>query len=71
MELGTAANATTIEGTQVRELALATRNYEQLVALMPGVTANPTDELYIGNSSPAGTAATHSLFGERQPQLGQ
>ncbi|HUI56720.1 MAG TPA: carboxypeptidase-like regulatory domain-containing protein [Bryobacteraceae bacterium] len=58
VELGTPANATTIEGTQVRELSLATRNYEQLVALMPGVTANSTDELYIGNSAPAGTAAT-------------
>ncbi|MGD0868157.1 MAG: carboxypeptidase-like regulatory domain-containing protein [Bryobacteraceae bacterium] len=58
VELGTTANASTIEGTQVRELSLSTRNYEQLVALMPGVTANTTDQLYIGNSSPAGTAAT-------------
>jgi len=31
VELGATANASTIEGTQVRELALATRNYEQLV----------------------------------------
>jgi len=58
VELGARANASTIEGTQVRELALATRNYEQLVGLMPGVTANSTDELYIGNSAPSGTAAT-------------
>jgi hypothetical protein len=58
VELGTAAVSNTIEGTQIRELALVTRNYEQLVGLMPGVTANSTDELYIGNSSPAGTAAT-------------
>jgi hypothetical protein len=58
VELGTTANASTIEGTQVRELSLSTRNYEQLVAMMPGVTANSTDQLYIGNSSPAGTAAT-------------
>jgi hypothetical protein len=67
VELGTVANASTIEGTQVRELALATRNYEQLVGLMPGVTASPTDELYIGNSSPAGTAATlpYSVNGNR------
>src|ERR1035438_8197582 len=57
VELGAAANASTIEGTQVREMALATRNYEQLVGLMPGVTANSTDELFIGNSAPAGTAA--------------
>ena len=58
VDLGTTANASTIEGTQVRELSLSTRNYEQLVAMMPGVTANATDQLYIGNSSPAGTAAT-------------
>src|ERR1700722_20385575 len=67
VELGTAANATTIEGVQVRELTLSTRNYEQLVALMPGVSANTTDELYIGNSAPAGTAATlpFSINGNR------
>src|ERR1700722_2476080 len=50
VELSTAVNATTIEGIQVRGLPLATRNYEQLVSLMPGVTATSTDELYIGNS---------------------
>jgi len=58
VELATPADSTTISGTQVRELSLRTRNYEQLVSLMPGVTANSTDELYIGNSAPAGTAAT-------------
>jgi hypothetical protein len=58
VELATPATSTTITGTQVRELSLRTRNYEQLVSLMPGVTANTTDELYIGNSAPAGTAAT-------------
>ena len=67
VELSTAVNATTIEGIQVRELPLATRNYEQLVSLMPGVTANSTDELYIGNSAPAGTVATmpYSINGNR------
>jgi hypothetical protein len=67
VELGTTANASTIEGTQVRELSLSTRNYEQLVAMMPGVTASTTDQLYIGNSSPAGTAATlpYSVNGNR------
>ena len=48
VELGSPASATTIEGTQVRELALGTRNYEQLVALMPGVASNAVDELYVG-----------------------
>ena len=67
VELGTPASATTIAGTQIRELSLNTRNYEQLVSLMPGVVANPTDELYIGNSSPAGTAAVlpYSINGNR------
>jgi Carboxypeptidase regulatory-like domain len=67
VDLATAANSSTIEGTQVRELLLSTRNYEQLVSLAPGVTANSTDELYIGNSAPAGTAATipYSVNGNR------
>ena len=59
VETGTTASSTTIGGTQVRELPLNTRNYEQLVSLMPGVAikANPTDELFIGNSVPSGTSA--------------
>jgi len=67
VELGTTASSTTITGTQVRELSIATRNYEQLVALMPGVTANSGDELYIGVSAPSGTAATlpFSMNGNR------
>jgi len=67
VELATATNSSTIEGRQVRELMLSTRNYEQLVSLSPGVTANATDELYIGNSAPAGTAATipYSINGQR------
>ena len=69
VEAGTATAATTIDGTQVRELALNTRNYEVLVALMPGVAikANPADELYIGNSSPSGLSAQipYSVNGNR------
>jgi len=59
VETGTAAAATTIDGTQVRELALNTRNYEALVGLMPGVAIkpNPVDEFYIGNSMPSGSSA--------------
>jgi len=67
VELGSATADTTITGTQVRDLQLSTRNYEQLVSLMPGVSANTTDDLYIGNSSPSGTAATlpYSINGNR------
>jgi Carboxypeptidase regulatory-like domain/TonB-dependent Receptor Plug Domain len=43
-----------ITGTQVRELALSSRNYEQLVALMPGVTSDIGDALYAGVSAPSG-----------------
>jgi hypothetical protein len=62
VELGNPSAANTIDGKQVRDLSLGTRNYEQLVALMPGVTSNPVDELYIGNSSPSGLAATMPFF---------
>ena len=67
VDLNTAASSTVIEGRQVRELPMATRNYEALVALMPGVTANQTDQIYIGVSSPAGTAFTlpFSINGQR------
>ena len=67
VELANPAAANTIDGMQVRELSLGTRNYEQLVALMPGVASGPTDELYIGNSSPSGLAATlpYSVNGNR------
>lgn len=67
VELGSPASSSTIDGTQVRELALGSRNYEQLVALMPGVSANPTDELYVGVSAPSGLAATlpYSVNGMR------
>jgi hypothetical protein len=59
VDTGTAVAATTIDGTQVRELALNTRNYEALVGLMPGVAIkpNPVDEFYIGNSVPSGLSA--------------
>ena len=48
----------TINGTQIRELALVTRNYEQLVALMPGVSSASVDQLYVGVTLPSGATAT-------------
>ena len=45
-----AEQSTTVTGTQVRELALVTRNYQQLIGLMPGVTSGSVDQLYVGNS---------------------
>ena len=58
VELQSPTQSTVITGTQIRELALVTRNYEQLVALMPGVSSTAVDQLYVGVSAPAGTAAT-------------
>ncbi|WP_419804152.1 carboxypeptidase regulatory-like domain-containing protein [Terriglobus sp.] len=54
INLADATQAGLINGTQVRELVLATRNYEQLVALQPGVAYTGGDQLYIGNSNPNG-----------------
>jgi hypothetical protein len=53
-----AIQSNTVNGTQIRELALVTRNYEQLVQLMPGVSAASVDQLYVGNSLPSGETAT-------------
>ena len=56
--LQSAEQSTTVNGTQIRELALITRNYEQLVSMMPGVSAASTDQLYVGVSLPSGSTAT-------------
>jgi hypothetical protein len=59
VELGTPASSTTIEGTQVRELALGTRNFEQLVSLMPGVSnQSAADELFVGVTAASGATST-------------
>ncbi len=49
-----ATQAGLINGAQVRELVLSSRNYEQLVGLQPGVSYTGADQIYIGNSSPSG-----------------
>ncbi len=57
-----------IDGTQVRELVLNNRNYEQLLLLQPGVSyGGASDQLYIGNSLPSGTSNTvaFSINGSR------
>jgi hypothetical protein len=58
VDLETSEAAGLLNGTQVRELALSTRNYEQLLVLQPGVsTALASDQLYVGVSTPGGTSA--------------
>src|SRR6266699_2528364 len=55
IELQTATASGLITGTEIRELAINTRNYEQLVALTPGVsTGLASDQLHVGVSSPTG-----------------
>lgn len=58
-----------VTGTQVRELVLNNRNYEQLLTLQPGVSygSATNDQLYIGASLPSGTSAqvAYSINGSR------
>ncbi|HYG99953.1 MAG TPA: TonB-dependent receptor [Terriglobales bacterium] len=66
VELQSVAAAGLISGTQVRELSLNNRNYEQLVSLMPGVSSTASDQLYVGNFNPLGTnTVTFSINGQR------
>ncbi|MEJ2007056.1 MAG: carboxypeptidase regulatory-like domain-containing protein [Acidobacteriota bacterium] len=44
----TAAQDQTITGTQIRELQLNNRNFEQLVTLQPGVASNLPDQISFG-----------------------
>ncbi len=54
INLEDATQAGLITGTQVRELVLSSRNYEQLVALQPGVSYSGGDQIYIGLTNPSG-----------------
>ena len=58
VSLQSAEQSTVINGTQIRELALITRNYAQLVGMMPGVSSGSVDQLYVGTSLPSGVTAT-------------
>jgi hypothetical protein len=72
INLENATSAGLINGTQMRELVLNNRNYEQLLALQPGVSyGGTTDQLYIGNSLPSGTTATvsFSVNGQRNSAI--
>jgi Carboxypeptidase regulatory-like domain/TonB-dependent Receptor Plug Domain len=61
IETSTAAQAGTITGTQVRELELNNRNFEQLVLLQPGVTNGLPDQVGFGLSN----STTISVNGAR------
>src|SRR5205814_5765558 len=74
VELQSPASQNLISGTQIRELSLNARNYEQLVALMPGVTFTGTgDQIYVGSQNPLtgqSNAVTFSINGGRTDQNG-
>jgi hypothetical protein len=70
VQLQSAEQSTTITGTQIRELTLNTRNYEQLLTLMPGVSSTAADQIYVGVSNPSGqsNAVNFSVNGGRPTQ---
>lgn len=59
--------STLISGTQIVGLPLNNRNYEQLVALQPGVAYGGGDQLYIGATNPSGqtNVVSFSINGQR------
>lgn len=70
IDLQSATSQNLISGSQVRELALNNRNYEQLVALMPGVVFYGDDQIYVGVSNPSGQSnqVRFSINGSRPSQ---
>jgi hypothetical protein len=67
LENGTSSGL--IDGTQIRELVLNNRNYEQLLTLQPGVSygSSTNDQLYIGAVLPSGVSnvVAFSVNGDR------
>jgi hypothetical protein len=67
VDLQSATATGVVTGTEIRELSLNTRNYEQLVTLLPGVSSSQTtDQLYVGAFAPIGTnVVSFSINGAR------
>jgi UTRA domain/Carboxypeptidase regulatory-like domain len=71
VDLETAQAAGLINGTQIRELSVLSRNFIQLVTLQPGVSSDmATDQLYVGASNPTGLSnqINLSINGSRPSQ---
>jgi hypothetical protein len=50
-----------VTGTQVRELSMNNRVWEQLITLVPGVSdSNSTDQYYVGATNPFGGSGTNT-----------
>lgn len=62
-----ASSGTLVTGAQIRELSINNRNYEQLVAMAPGVSYGAGDQLYIGTTNPSGqtNVVSFSINGQR------
>jgi hypothetical protein len=67
VETQTATAAGLINPIEIKQIPLGTRNYEQLVALMPGVSSNASDQIYLGTSNPLGgtNVVSFSIGGQR------
>ncbi|HKX31815.1 MAG TPA: carboxypeptidase regulatory-like domain-containing protein, partial [Blastocatellia bacterium] len=70
VELQTATQTGLLTGAEVRELPLNTRNYLQLLTLMPGISSGASDQLYIGTTNPFGqtNVVSFSINGGRNSQ---
>ena len=67
VETQTATAAGLISPVEIKQIPLGTRNYEQLVSLMPGVSNNSADQIYLGVSNPVGgtNVVSFSIGGQR------
>ena len=62
VELQTQQVAGLVSGTEMRELTLNNRLFEQLVILQPGVSNGSPDQLYIGTTNPFTGAVNRADF---------
>lgn len=68
-QVETAAAGTLLDGTQVRQLSLSNRNFEQLMSLQPGISGSTTGRGII--STGGGTnSANFSVNGQAEDQNG-
>jgi len=70
VNLESAVASGVVNGTQIRELAMTSRNYMELVALVPGTSNSAnTDQLFPGATAPLGTnLASYQVNGNRREE---
>jgi len=62
VEVTSPTASTVISGTQVRELQINNRNFEQLVTLAPGVTNDLDDTVFTGTNNPETQVVNRALI---------